>query len=514
MSSKKTKVADKRLADREWRLSHLYKIRDKEKKLVTFKPNNVQRDFEKKKHSRNIILKSRQLGFTTLEAIDMLDETLFTRNFEGLLIAQDLDTSKDIFDNKVKLAWKNFPLKHLYDPDLDSARRLKVEFGDDTFSSITVDNTGRAGTFNRLHITEFDKLARDFPDRAREVLEGSIPAVPTSGRVDIESTAQQSEGPFYDLFWDAWDRGDPKHATQFKAHFYNWRWDPEIEETEPIDDLPKRFLNYQKEHQLSDKEISYYYLKFVALGEHERNWETMRKEYPTTPEEAFAGAGKKLFDTEVLGRMETKAPEETYNNFRIWKGYRLGHRYGIGCDVSEGVGESSSTIVVWDFSPARPEVVAEYANAHIEPDLFAYEIRNIAEKYERPIVAVESNNKGHTTTTKLREIYPERLLYQHKKDRFGWRTDLVSKPKMLYDLNTAVNESLVRIPSERIVSEMRRYDEDDLRVVRARDETTKHWDLLMATAIGFQMKDFAKETRPPKRPETAAVSRGKGIRGV
>lgn len=480
---------DPRLKDKSWRVSHLYKIKNKQKQLVVFKRNKAQQHFAEHKHTRNIILKSRQLGFTTDEAIDCLDDMLFTRNFDALIIAHGLEPAKDIFDNKIDLAWENYRLKHLYQPDTDTARKLKVGFGDKTYSSIAVDTSGRSGTFSRIHITEFAKLCREYPDRAREVIEGSIPAVPTDGRVDIESTAEASDGLFYEMFWQAWDRGEPLHKTQFKAHFYNWQWDEEVETTDVISDLPSEFRAYQMKYHLTDKEISYYYLKFISLGEHERNWATMKKEYPTTPEEAFEGSGNKLFDAEKLGLQKIINPIREENNWRIWKEYILGHRYGIGVDVAEGIGKDSSTIIVWDFATVRPRVVAEYANNNIAPDMLAFEIKNIADKYENPIVAVEANNHGHTTLSKLREIYPERCIYKHAEGRFGWVTNLVTKPRMLFEFNTAVNENLVKICSNRIISEARRFDREELREIKNKSETTSHFDLLMAAVIGFQMKN-------------------------
>lgn len=496
-------ATDKRLLDKKWRMSHLYRVKNKQKKLVKFKYNKAQEHFEKNKHTRNIILKSRQLGFTTLESIDSLDDMLFNRNFDALFIAHGLEQAKDIFDNKIDLAWNNFRLKQLYTADMDSARKLKVGFGDNTFSSIAVDTSGRSGTFSRLHVTEFAKLCKMFPDRALEVLTGSIPAVPTEGRVDIESTAESSDGLFFEMFWQAWDRGEPKHPTQFKAHFYNWQWDEEVERTEPITDLPPEFRVYQKRYNLTDKEISYYYLKFIALGEHERNWNTMKKEYPTTPEEAFEGSGDKLFDMEKLGLQKTRLPIEEANNYKIYRKYELGHRYAIGCDVAEGIGKDSSTIVVWDFSTIRPRIVAEYANNNVAPDMFAYEIKNLADKYENPLVAVERNNHGHTTISKLREIYPERHIYQTPDEKFGWHTNLVTKPKMFFELNTAINEYLVKIISARIVSEMRRYDKEELRHVKSKDETTQHYDLLTAAAIGFQMRNESSKNEESTSTSTA-----------
>lgn len=497
-------MTDKRLLNKEWRMDHLYKIKNKQKQLVTFRRNKAQRHFQQHKHTRNIILKSRQLGFTTDEAIDTLDDALFTKNFDALFIAHGLEPAKDIFDNKIDLAWKNFKLKHLYKPDMDSARKLKVGFGDETFSSIAVDTSGRSGTFSRLHVTEFAALCKTFPDRALEVLNGSIPAVTSEGRIDIESTAEGSDGLFHEMFWNAWERGEPLYPTQFKAHFYNWQWDEEIDTTTVITDLPPEFRKYQEKYMLSAKEISYYYLKFLALGEHDRNWATMKKEYPTTPEEAFEGSGNKLFDIEKLGLQKIMKPIEEYNNFKIYKKYILGHKYGIGCDVAEGIGKDSSAIVVWDFSTIRPRIVAEYANNAIAPDMFAFDIKNIAERYEQPLVAVERNNHGHTTISKLREIYPDRHIYEYAEDKFGWHTNLVTKPKMLFELNTAINENLVKISSKRIISEMRRYDKDELRELKAKNDTTAHFDLLTATAIGFQMKNESSKKERTSSQTTAS----------
>lgn len=489
---------DSRIANKSWRLSNLYTIKNKKAELVKFEPNKAQKHFSEHAWTRNIILKSRQLGFTTFEAIDSLDDVLFNRNFDSLFISQDLDTSKDIFDNKISLAWDNLRLK-FWQPDMESARKLKFSFGDAEFSSIAVDSSGRSGTYHRLHITEFALICKMYPEKAREIIEGSIPAVPTNGRVDIESTAQEAQGKFYDMFWEAWERGDPKYPTEFKAHFYNWTWDEEIQSMIeiPTAELPEAFVEYQKKMKLSGKEITYYYLKWLSLN---KDWGALRREYPTTPEEAFEGAGDKLFDIEKLGQFNL-AEGERIGNFTIYEKYRLGHRYGMGCDVAEGIGRDSSTIALWDFTPAKPKIVAEYKNSNIAPDMFAYDIRNLAEKYEQPIVAVERNNHGHTTISKLREIYPERAIWKDDKGKFGWLTTGVSKPQMFYDgLVTAVNEEQLDIPSKNIVSEMRRCDKEMTRVVKQRDDDTEHFDILMAAAIGFQMKAFAT-VGPKKAPE-------------
>jgi len=483
----------KRLGDKEWRLSHLYKIRDKQGNLVNFKRNAAQADFNKNKHNRNILLKSRQLGFTTDEIVDMLDDALFTRNYQGLLIAQDLDTAQDIFGNKVQLAWQNFPLQEHYGLDADSARQMKFDFGDKTFSSLAVDSSGRAGTFSRLHITEFGQVAKKYPEKAKEIVEGSIPAVPLTGRVDIESTAAGSEGRFYEMFWSAYDNGEPTNPAQWKAHFYNWQWD--YEQIDKLtDEQIKMFLEsadflkfkeYQIQHKLSDREITHYYYAWLSL---EKNWASLKQEYPTTVYEAFEASGTKLFDMNKIGLFELKEGAHQ-GDWIYYEEPELGHFYVLAADVAEGVGQDSSTCVIWDFTPIKPKIVAIYRNNKIAPDLFAYEIKVGASKYDMAYVCPERNNHGHTTIATLKTIYPIHLIYVDDKDKLGWETNLVSKPKMFYDFNTAVNNELVDIPSKEIASEARRYDRENLDVRVFNEDATAHWDLLTACVIGFQMKD-------------------------
>lgn len=499
-------MSDKRLLDKTWRLSHLYKIKDKNKQLITFRRNRAQEHFNKNKWYRNIILKSRQLGFTTDESMDMLDDTLFTKNFDCLLIAEDKEKAIEIFDKKIDLAWQNFKLKALYSLDNDQARKMKFGFGDGTFGSILVDNSGRSGTFHRVHITELALVCKKYPAKAKEIIEGTIPAVPVDGRIDIESTAEEDFGLFHDMFWEAWNRGNPTRPIEFKAHFYNWTWDDEdlskITDAE-IQEFKKEkdyivFREYQIKNKLNDKEITYYYFKWLSLN---KNWASLRKQYPTTPEEAFASAGEKVFDKDKLLKMVIKEGQKI-GDWIFYEDYKPNHHYGIGADVAEGIGRDSSTATIWDYTTGqdfKPKVVAEYCSSKIAPDMFAYELRDAGNKYGTCVIAVERNNPGHTTLSKLKEIYPAEKIYKEiktdkvkdvKTEKLGWLTTGASKPDMIYDLNTALNEESIDIPSKFIVHELKTYPKDDLNRTKAIDEETKHWDRVMATAIGWKIRNF------------------------
>jgi len=75
----KNTLSDFPLYDRKWRLSSgkLYFIKDAHGKKAPFLPNAAQREFLEGVWHKNIILKARQLGFTTLIELILLDACLF-----------------------------------------------------------------------------------------------------------------------------------------------------------------------------------------------------------------------------------------------------------------------------------------------------------------------------------------------------------------------------------------------------------------------------------------------------
>ena len=73
-------ISPDQFLDPRWRLSNLYTIIDKKGKAVPFRPWGEQREFLENIHSRNLILKCRQRGFTTLMCLVQLDDCLFTPN--------------------------------------------------------------------------------------------------------------------------------------------------------------------------------------------------------------------------------------------------------------------------------------------------------------------------------------------------------------------------------------------------------------------------------------------------
>lgn len=267
-----------------------------------------------------MILKSRQLGFTTYESIDSLDDVLFTPNIDALMIAHNLEAGESIFTKKIMFAWEKLgePIKKLYGVDNKTSKTLKFDFGTKGFSSIAVDTSGRSGTYQRVHITELAEISKKYPKKVPDIIEGTIPAIPTTGRIDVESTSQGASGEFYEMFMNAWERGEPKNPLEYKAHFYNWTWDDdELGETLPIPfsemQQGEKFKTYAQLHQLTEEQIAYYYLKWLSLN---RNWNSLKREYPTTPQEAFDAVSEGTYYGEQIGVMETNGQIGLYPHQR------------------------------------------------------------------------------------------------------------------------------------------------------------------------------------------------------
>ena len=499
------KPTREQLKSKPWRINNLYKIVTKDGDVIRFKMNRAQVDYFNKRHNKNIILKSRQLGFTTFEAIDGFDDILWNKNFYALFISEDDTLARDTFDKKVKFAWDNYRkvYKELYKVDLNSAQQLKLDFKEGSYSSIIVRSSGRGGTFQRIHISELARICKKYPQKAQEIKDGVFPALTPNGYICIESTAEEEKGMFYDMFWDAWERRNNKLTpVDYKGFFYNWQWDDfgmekarhysiPVEEME----LSEYFQKYKEKFELSFLEINYYYNAWKTVG---KDFLALKKQYPTTPEEAFESSGHKQFKAEAIEQIVCQEPRRILGNWKFFEEYKEGHIYIAGCDVAEGVGQDSSTCIIIDCTPAIPRQVATYKSNTIEPDTFAYELHNVLSNYNFPMLGVERNNHGHATLAILKQIYPLENLFMMEKTskrksdepskKFGWLTSGSTKPRMIFDLSKSLEDGILKILDVSIKTELRSYDKEENYKTTFNPEETQHYDLVMALAICWQMR--------------------------
>lgn len=274
------------LASPYWRLNNLYYIKDKHGKKCLFKMNWAQELLYQGLWYLNVILKARQLGMTTFIQIFMLDRCLFNTNVNAGVIAHNREDAQKFFKDKIKFAYDNLPaeLREHRRATSDSAGELAFSNG----SSIRVGTSLRSGTYQYLHISELGKLCAKFPDRAQEVITGSLNTVTAGQFVFIESTAEGAYGAFYDLCKDAESyqaSGQTLTKMDYKFWFFPWHKHPDYAlDVKSI--VSAEHAEYFASLQRYDIELTDYQKTWYIKKSAEQRLK-MKQEYPSTSEEAF-----------------------------------------------------------------------------------------------------------------------------------------------------------------------------------------------------------------------------------
>lgn len=236
---------------------------------------------------------------TTLIAIMWLDHALFNGNQRCGMIAQDRETAESIFRDKIVFAYDHLPEEIRERFPLSRASTKELLFAHNN-SSIRVATSVRGGTIHRLHVSEFGTICAKSPQKAVEVVTGSIPAVPTSGILVIESTAEGREGDFFKMVQVAEANQASRHKLtprDYRMHFYAWWQEPKYrleassvsisrEEHEYFDLVEATVLRDLGERITIDPDQRAWYVATKRAdfsGAEEKMWQ----QYPSFPAEAF-----------------------------------------------------------------------------------------------------------------------------------------------------------------------------------------------------------------------------------
>lgn len=504
---------DPRLLSKEWRLKNLYWIKDRSGLVVKFVPNEVQDIFFKSRHSREIILKARQLGFSTATAIDILDDALFIKHLSAAIVADKLENAKNIFD-KIDFAWQMFPrdLKEFLSLNSESDSSTMISFTNG--SSIKVGTSLHSGTYQRVHVSEYGPLCANFPDKAEDLKKSVFPTVSDKGRITIESTAEGEGNDFHDLCVEAEarstkEREQPLHPLEFKFTFAPWYLNSEYktspESVQVPDSLNRYFDELEAKNSFQRLKVSPEQRAWYALTAQTQK-ARMREQYPSTPEEAFLSSGDRLFDGDLVKAKllsDPIPPIQTLLEGRllIYKPFIPRHRYAVAGDPSQGIGRDSATAQVIDFT--TNEQVATFEDPNISPTEFGDILQYIGHLYGSALLAPESNNHGHATIARLVELgYPNLYRFvvrgtldEHETERLGWLTTQITKPRMFFELSEAFSDphSPLAVRDEATLKEALYYRKGETNIISplSMKKLSRHYDRLTALAICFQLRDQA-----------------------
>jgi len=316
--------AEQSLKNPFWRINHLYTIIDKKGRKIPFKLNWAQDRLYRGMWYCNVVLKARQLGISTFCGILFLDRCLFNSNVSAGVICHTREDS-EIFFRRIKFAYDCLPeaLKSERPANLDSARELSFSNG----SSIKVGSSLRGQTLQYLHVSEMAKLSIKFPEKAREIVTGSLNTLAPGQYVFIESTSEGRDGYFYDLCKKAQsnkDAGRSLTKLDFRFHFFPWMFHPDY--------------RLDSKHVLISSELNNYFDTIESkttckIDVGKRSWyskklesqkEDMKREFPSLPEESWESAADGNYYSSYLtkarqqGRITKVFHDPTQPVFSAW----------------------------------------------------------------------------------------------------------------------------------------------------------------------------------------------------
>jgi len=252
--------------------AHIYVNFIKDNFMIVSKDGTVKRFYEEKNHwkiqedfilnkatGRDVILKSRQLGFSSIILAIFTTDFLLKDNSYSMVIADKSDNAEDLLA-RVKFYIKSFEETNQVKLDLkyNSKYELYNEAINSTYKIGTAENkeVGRSKSLTGLHLSEFA-----FYQDPEAILRSALQAVVPDGKIFVETTANGFN--FFKTFWEECKRGErPFNSLFYKASdFYS-----------------QDFLNQKK---LELKEF-------------------FSQEYPETDIEAFISSGQNYFDKQAL----------------------------------------------------------------------------------------------------------------------------------------------------------------------------------------------------------------------
>jgi hypothetical protein len=286
------KEITEKLSDPVWRINNLYYIKDAQGNKVKFKMNDEQMELFNELHYFNIIPKARQLGITTFFCILYFDQILFNKDKTAGIIAHTREHAKKIFKEKIKFAWDNLPdwvKTGIGEPQTETTQEMTFPNG----STIFVSTSARSGTVQYLHISEFGFTCQHFPDKAEEIVAGSINTVHAGQYISIESTAEGKEGYFYEFCMEAKQKHDTNvtlSELEFKYFFFPWYGKKEYSLESATFPITSDYQEYFRKIELECN---------IKLSDGQKRWYIVKKnmqkdkifsQYPSTVEEAFSAS--------------------------------------------------------------------------------------------------------------------------------------------------------------------------------------------------------------------------------
>jgi hypothetical protein len=488
-------------------------------RLIPFQYNPIQRDIELKRGNRNIILKARQVGMTTWVLLRrLLIPAILNPGTNSFLISQSTAKATEHFRmiqrarnffavsdpaDASKNEWHFELIENLLHTRVSNRKELIFDYIDSScmIGSAEVEESGQGSTLHHIACSE---IAR-WPGIPEETLANVKEALVLDGTLDLESTANNAGGYFYEECMRA-ERGE----SEFTWHFHPWWWEPgfaidltEKQQQELQADLTREEELLREKFTLTLQQIQFRRTKQRSLRHN------FPEKYPEDALSCFLAMGLNFFDVQIISLRLLELfgikPVHTFGNgeCRIFKKVMPHKSYIIGADPASGKTiAGAGDMAVTDFSAAKVidaetgEEVAAY-KARCSTVDFALDLERIGKYYNMAWIAVERGlgpeaaEGGTVILTLVNSSYPK--IYKHKewwrryrkqKEEIlleGFPTNNRTRPIALNRLKQFIEETPALIHDEDLLKECRVFVRNEKG--RPGAQPGAHDDAVLAAAI-------------------------------
>ena len=523
-------------------IENCLKIKTKSGTVVPFRLNDAQRKLyavakrqqDAGKPVRLIILKARQLGFSTLTEGLIFHACATRKNVNALIVAHREDATANLFrmsklfydelpapvkpmlraSNAQELVFEN-PSKLRSEREARPGLRSRIRCATAGGRGI-----GRSDTLQCVHLSEY-AFWPDGADGKASTLAGILQAVPSlpGTMVVIESTANGFED--FKERWDAAVAGE----NDFEPVFFAWFENPDYSmPVVPGTEWMPEERDLKAAYQLTDEQLQW--RRWCIANNCGGSLDMFRQEYPASPGEAFLHSGTGVFDNEQIvlrlerlpepaGRGEFTDGEWTESETGAITLYELpeeGVPYVLGGDTA-GEGSDYFTAIVIDNVTGR--IAAKLRQKYSEPE-YVRQIYALGRFYNDALVAIETNFSTYPVM-KLQEMeYPNQYSREREdtytrqmRKSYGFRTDRQSRPRAIANLVEVFSSHPEWFTDRELLEEMLTfcYNEDH----RPEALAGKHDDLVMGAAITYAARHQQRMTvlTEPEKPREKLIDQMK-----
>ena len=430
----------------------------------------------------SIILKSRQLGISTLSAGYSLWLMLFHKDKNILCIATKQETARNMV-TKVKFMFDNLPSWLKITAPENNKLSLRLSNGSQIKATSAASDAGRSEAVSLLIIDE-----AAFIDNIGEIWASAQQTLATGGGAIVLSTP--------------YGTGNWFHKTWVSA------------ENQENDFLPIK-------------------LPWFVHPERNQDWRNRQDELLGDPRMAaqecdcdFSTSGDVVFYGEWIDFIKEttlKDPSERRGvdqNLWIWEPADYSREYMIVADVARGDGKDFSACHVMDVQTNTQ--VAEY-KGQMPPKEFGYFLTGLATEYNNALLVVENASIGWATLDAIIERGYRNLYHSPKSDQLtaqsylrvyegnsemtpGFTMSMRTRPLCINKMREFIGDRSVTIRSKRLLEEMKVFI---WRNGRPEAQRGYNDDLVMSFGIGMFLRDtslkFQQESVDRARAALGAV---------